>query len=317
MKFSRIAVVSVLSLALVSCGSRDKTGTDRFAYVEQPVEQLYAEGARAVERRRYDDAIAYFAEVERQHPYSAWARRAMLMTAYTEYLTGDFDASIESLDRFLAIHPGNKDAGYAYYLRAMNYYERIRDVGRDQDITKKARDALMDVIRRYPDTEYARDAQLKLDLTRDHLAGKEMDIGRWYLRRNQHIAAIGRFNNVLENYQTTAHTEEALHRIVEAYLELGLVDEARRHAAILGYNYPNSRWYRDTYRVFTKHGQELELKQAANDAAGDATDEELTPAERLARSRGPVDLENAPEIDASENDVTPPAITPGVPSNPQ
>jgi outer membrane protein assembly factor BamD len=254
------------TLTLAACAG-GKEGVERFAYVEQPVELLYDEGARSLQRRRYDDAIAYFAEVERQHPYSAWARRAMLMTAYAEYLTNDYDAAIESVDRFLAIHPGNKDAGYAYYLRAMSYYERIRDVGRDQEITRQARDALTDVIRRYPESEYARDAQLKLDLTMDHLAGKEMDIGRYYLRRNQHVAAIGRFNNVVQDYQTTSHTEEALHRIVEAYLELGLVSEARRHAAILGHNYPNSRWYEDTYRIFRRYGQELERVQAANDAS--------------------------------------------------
>ncbi|MEE4208769.1 MAG: outer membrane protein assembly factor BamD [Parvularcula sp.] len=256
---------TILILGLAACAGQ-KEGVDRFAYVEQPVELLYAEGANSLQRRRYDDAIAYFAEVERQHPYSAWARRAMLMTAYAEYLTNDYEAAIESIDRFLAIHPGNKDASYAYYLRAMSYYERIRDVGRDQEITRQARDALIDVVRRYPESEYARDAQLKLDLTLDHLAGKEMDIGRYYLRRNQHVAAIGRFNNVLENYQTTGHTEEALHRIVEAYLELGLVDEAQRHAAILGYNYPNSRWYEDTYRIFRRHGEELRSAQARQDA---------------------------------------------------
>ncbi|MCQ8184613.1 outer membrane protein assembly factor BamD [Parvularcula maris] len=305
MKLFRLALLTVAAATLTACAS-DGTGTDRFAYVEQPVEQLYSEGTKAIKRRRYDDAIAYFAEVERQHPYSAWARRAMLMTAYSEYLVGDWEASLGTIDRFLAIHPGNKDAGYAYYLKAMNYYERIRDVGRDQQITREARDALTDVIRRYPETEYARDAQLKLDLTQDHLAGKEMDIGRWYLKQNQHVAALGRFNNVLEKYQRTGHTEEALHRSVEAYLELGLLDEAKRHAAILGYNYPGSPWYRDTYRAFRRHGQELEQIQAANAASSRNQVAELTPEEKLRRAGDDVDLSKAPEI---RNDAGGPEIT--------
>lgn len=257
------AVLGAMVLLVTACAS-DRQGTDRFAYVEQPVEVLYEQGATAAGRRRYDDAIAYFAEVERQHPYSPWARRSMLMTAFVQYETNDYDDSLATIERFLAIHPGNKDAVYAYYLRAMNYYARIRDVERDQEVTRQASTALTDVIRRFPDSEYARDAQLKLDLTRDHLAGKEMDIGRWYLRRNQHVAAIGRFNNVLEDYQTTLHTEEALHRIVEAYLELGLYGEARRHAAILGHNYPDSAWYRDTYRAFRRYGQEIPVQVAEN-----------------------------------------------------
>lgn len=312
---SRLVVLSLAVMVLASC-ARDREGIDRFAYVEEPVEILYANGAQALERRRYEDAIAYFAEVERQHPYSAWARRAMLMTAYAEYLTNDFEASLESIDRFLAIHPGNKDAAYAYYLRAMNYYERIRDVGRDQGITRDASDALTDVIRRYPQSEYARDAQLKLELTRDHLAGKEMDVGRYYLRRNQHIAAIGRFNNVLEEYQTTGHTEEALHRIVEAYLELGLIDEARRHAAILGYNYPNSPWYEDTYRAFRRYGQELERIQAANAEYRErqqAAEAELTPEERLAASGRNIDPDAREGRRESESPVSLEETVPGAP----
>lgn len=307
----RITLIALVTLALAACAG-DRKGVERFAYVEQPVEQLYSEGATALERGRYDDAIAYFAEVERQHPYSAWARRAMLMTAYAEYLVRDFEASLATIERFLAIHPGNKDADYAYYLRAMNYYERIRDVGRDQEITRQAKDALIDVIRRYPESDYARDAQLKLDLTNDHLAGKEMDIGRYYLKRNQHVAAIGRFNNVLEDYQTTGHVEEALHRIVEAYLELGLIEEARRHAAILGYNYPGSEWYQDSYRAFRRYGQQLERIQAANAERETAEEEELTPEERLARSR----RRNPGRDVASPPPETGPDLEPALPGSP-
>jgi len=303
--------LAATALAVVSCGPTKKA-TERFAYIEEPVEILYTSGADAMKKRRYDDALAYFAEVERQHPYSAWARRSMLMTAYVQYVTRDFESALASIDRFVAIHPGNKDAAYAYYLRAMCSYERIQDVGRDQKITRDARDALIDVIRRYPDTEYARDAQLKLDLTNDHLAGKEMDIGRYYLRRNQHVAAIGRFNNVLENYQTTGHTEEALHRMVEAYLELGLVGEAQRHAAILGYNYPNSEWYQDTFKVFRRNGQRLLDLQAANELLGDEA-EELTPEERLERAGRNADIDDAPRaLPPRENDD----ITPDLPGSP-
>ena len=260
------ALLAASALAVAACAS-STSDEEKFAYVEQPVELLYAEGAEKLERRRFDEAILYFEEVERQHPYSAWARRAMLMTAYAQYRQNDYEDAIASADRFLAIHPGNKDAAYAYYLKAMSNYERIRDVGRDQDMTKAALAALTDVVRRYPDTAYAADARLKLDLTRDHLAGKEMDVGRWYLRQGQYVAAIGRFNNVLTEYQTTNHVPEALHRIVEAYLSMGVVPEARRHAAILSHNYPGSTWYRDTYRLFEERDLAADLAPGANAAS--------------------------------------------------
>jgi outer membrane protein assembly factor BamD len=260
-------ILTVLcGVGLAACTSTDSQ-KEKFAYVERPVEQLYLEGVNRMERARYDEAILFFDEVERQHPYSSWARRAMLMSAFVQYQSNDYEDALENLDRFLAIHPGNKDAPYAYYLKAMCHYERIRDVGRDQDITANALAALNDVVRRYPDTEYARDARLKLDLTYDHIAGKEMEIGRYYLRRNQHVAAINRFNTVIEQYQTTSHTPEALHRIVEAYLEMGVVIEAQRHAAILGYNYPGSDWYQDTYKLFKRRDLEAEF-EAATEAQG-------------------------------------------------
>lgn len=258
-----VGLVSVAVLGLSACANRGGVD-DRFAYVEEPVEELYNEGVDHLEKRRYLDAIAYFEEVERQHPYSEWARRAMLMVAYTHYKTNDYDESLASVDRFLAIHPGNKDAAYAYYLRAMNHYERIRDVGRDQDITRNALAMLEDVMRRYPDSEYARDARLKLDLTYDHLAGKEMDVGRYYLRRGEHVAAINRFNRVLTDYQTTSQVPEALHRLVEAYLQIGVVPEARRHAALLGHNFPESDWYADSFKLFEKRGLVVERVSAAN-----------------------------------------------------
>lgn len=246
-------LVILACFAVAACGSSGKK-KEKFAYVERPVETLYRNATRELERKRYENAIAYFEEVERQHPYSAWARRAMLMKAFAYYQGNDYEEAVTAIDQFISLHPGNKDAAYAYYLKAMCYYERIRDVGRDQDYTNNAVQALNDVIRRYPDTEYARDARLKLDLTFDHLAGKEMYVGRFYLKQNKHIAAINRFKTVVERYQTTSHVPEALHRLVEAYLELGIVDEARAAAAVLGYNYPGSRWYQESYKLFKERG---------------------------------------------------------------
>ncbi|MEM8987987.1 MAG: outer membrane protein assembly factor BamD [Pseudomonadota bacterium] len=243
---------AVLTLCACAGGGRDKA--ERFAYVERPVEQLYNEAMDMLDKKRWSDAVALFDEVERQHPYSSWARRAMLMSAFASYQSNDYEDAIQGSDRFIALHPGNADAPYAYYLKGMAYYEQIRDVGRDQDITENALTALNDVVRRYPESEYARDARLKIDLTRDHLAGKEMYVGRYYLRRNQHIAAINRFKRVITEYQTTTHTPEALHRLVESYIEIGVPEEAEQIAAVLGYNYPGSKWYEESYALLTSRG---------------------------------------------------------------
>ncbi|WDI30403.1 outer membrane protein assembly factor BamD [Hyphococcus flavus] len=245
--FRRVVLVFAACSALAACGSSEKK---KFAYVERPVETLYSNAIEMLERKRYEEAIAYFEEVERQHPYSAWARRSMLMKAFAYYQGNDYDDAVSAVDQFISLHPGNKDAAYAYYLKAMCFYERIRDVGRDQDYTNNAVASLNDVIRRYPNTEYARDARLKLDLTFDHLAGKEMYVGRFYLKQNKHIAAINRFKKVITDYQTTSQVPEALYRLVESYLELGIVDEARSAAAVLGHNYPGTVWYQDAYRLF-------------------------------------------------------------------
>ena len=286
MKFS-LSVVSkgllvAMALFAVSCSSSGKK--KKFAYVERPVEQLYAEATEKLERKRYDEAIAYFEEVERQHPYSSWARRAMLMKAFAYYQGNDYEETVQAVDQFVALHPGNKDVPYAFYLKAMSYYEQIRDVGRDQDFTDNAVSALTDVVRRYPGTEYARDARLKLDLTFDHLAGKEMYVGRFYLKQNKHIAAINRFKYVINNYQTTTHVPEALHRLVEAYLEVGIQSEARAAAAVLGYNYPGTRWYEDTYSLLDRN----DLVEKWNLA--DATAKVLP---RAAKSREELEAEEA------------------------
>lgn len=247
-------VIAGIVFALLAIGCSSGGNKQKFAYVEKPVEQLYAQATRAMDKKRYEEAVAFFEEVERQHPYSTWARRAMLMKAFAYYQGNDYEESIASVDQFIALHPGNKDAPYAYYLRAMNFYERVRDVGRDQEYTNNTVQAFNDLIRRYPETEYARDARLKLDLAFDQLAGKEMYVGRYYLSAGKHIAAINRFKRVVSNYQRTSHTPEALHRLVEANMEIGLVEEARSAAAVLGHNFPGSEWYADTYKLMKRYG---------------------------------------------------------------
>jgi outer membrane protein assembly factor BamD len=247
----RVAVMGAVALSLTACAGRDR---EELAYVEQPVETLYAEAFEKMQRSRYDEAAAYFDEVERQHPFSEWARRSMLMAAYANYRQSKYDEAISDAQRFIALHPGNASAPYAYYLIALSYYERIYDVGRDQSTTRQALQALEQVVRRYPDTPYAQDARLKIDMTRDHLAGKEMSVGRWYLRNGYHLAAINRFQNVIREYETTSHTPEALHRLVEAYVSLGVDEEARQIAAVLGYNFSGSEWYEDSYDLLTSRG---------------------------------------------------------------
>ena len=199
----------------------------------------------------YTSAAKEFDEVERQHPYSVWAPRAQLMAAYAHYQNNKYDDAINALDRFIQLHPGNRDVAYAYYLKGISYYEQISDVGRDQAMTQLALNALDEVVRRYPTTEYARDAKLKIDLARDHLAGKEMEIGRFYLNQGEYLAAINRFRRVIIDYQTTTHVPEALYRLVESYLALGVDSEAQATAAVLGYNYPGSQWYAESYAMLT------------------------------------------------------------------
>jgi outer membrane protein assembly factor BamD len=241
---SRAALLCGL-LALTACGSNSEPDD----YVERPVEQLYIEAQAALKDRKYDEAKKQFDEVERQHPYSNWATRAKLMAAFASYQNLKYDDAVVALERFIQLHPGNEDTAYAYYLRALCFYEQISDITRDQHTTALAMQYLQEVINRFPSSDYARDAKLKLDLTRDHLAGKEMDIGRWYLRQGQVQAAIGRFRSVVDDYQTTSHVPEAMHRLVESYLTLGLRAEAERVATVLGHNYPGSTWYTDSYAL--------------------------------------------------------------------
>jgi len=229
-------------LLQTACSTKDDQ-----TYVERKVEPLYNSAVNSLEANNYKEAAATFDEVERQHPYSVWAVKAQLMAAYANYLANKYDDAIIGIDRFIRLHPGNEDIAYAYYLKALSYYERISDVSRDQLITEQALAALNQIVRRFPNSKYSRDAKLKIDLTRDHLAGKEMEIGRFYLKRKHYVAAINRFKRVVDDYQTTTHTPEALHRMVEAYSALGITDEAQKIAAVLGYNYPGNTWYKDTY----------------------------------------------------------------------
>ncbi len=246
--FARLAAVALVAAALAACSKPKDT------YVERPVEDLYNSAMDELLDQNYQKASHDFDEVDRQHPYSVWATKAQLMSAYALYQAGKYDDSIIAADRFIQLHPGHRDIAYAYYLKALDYYIQIADVGRDQKTTQQALNALAEVTRRFPDSKYARDARLKMDLARDHLAGKEMEIGRWYERQGSYLAAINRFKLVVDQYQTTTHVPEALERLTECYLALGLSDEARRTAAVLGYNYPGSSWYRDTYALVTNGG---------------------------------------------------------------
>ena len=250
-------VFGVLTAAVLLSGCamfRAKPKSVDTAYQEAPVDQLYAAGAQRLDKRLWGEGVNYFKEVERQHPYSEWARRAILMQAFAHYEANQYPDAVSDANRFIELYPGSPSAAYAYYLKAECYFEQILDVGRDQAATDQARVAMREVVQRYPHSEYATDAKLKIDMIADQLAGREMSVGRWYLRQGDTIAAIGRFRTVVTRYQTTSHTPEALERLVEAYLTLGLIDEAKRNAAVLGYNFPGDVWYADSYKLMTDKG---------------------------------------------------------------
>lgn len=253
--YMKLILMTGLALFMTACAGN--SSKEKLAYVERPAEQIYNNGVDQMDRKDWNRAKLFFQEVERQHPFSKWARRSMLMAAYANYRSADYEDAVATSQRFISLHPGNESTPYAYYLIAMSYYDQIYDVGRDQATTVSAEAALQQVVRRYPDSDYARDARLKLELTHDHLAGKEMSIGRFYLKDNQQLAAIGRFKNVVKNYETTSHTEEALHRLVESYLSLGIIGEAKLVGAVLGHNYPSSEWYEDTYDLLAEYGVDV------------------------------------------------------------
>lgn len=250
-----------LAVSTAACASNSKQ--KNLAYVERPVEQIYNDAVRELDRHVYQQAAAQFDEVERQHPYSVWAQRSMLMAAYARYKARDYDKSISSAQEYISLHPGGDGAPYAYYLIAVCQFDQIIDVGREQARTELALSALYEVTQRFPDTAYARDAELKTDMVKDQLAGKEMEIGRYYLNRGEQLAAINRFRKVVETYDTTSHAPEALYRLVESYLTIGLKGQAQASAAVLGYNYPGSQWYADAYKLMTQAG--VEAPKPTND----------------------------------------------------
>lgn len=245
----------VAALAVSACaGNQPRT---RLAYEERPVEALYNTGYQRLQSKRWMDAVDYFQEVERQHPYSEWARRAILMQVYAYYQNNNYQDAIAAADRFIALFPGNPSAAYAFYMKAVCNFEQIVDVGRDQGYAEAALAGLRDVVRRYPGTSYATDARVKIDMVNDQLAGKEMAVGRYYQRANQPLGALNRYKAVINNpdFQRTSHTPEALYRLVEVNLALGLTEEATRNAAVLGYNYPGSPWYAEAYALLTERGE--------------------------------------------------------------
>lgn len=237
------ALILTLGFGLIACSSDDSK--DKLP--EKPVDELYSDGAKALEERDFKKSAKSFEEVERQYPYSQWATKAQLMAAYAQYEGRDYDAAIITLDRFIQLHPGNAEVAYAFYLRALCFYDRITDITRDQSLTREAEKALQDVVSRFPDSSYARDAEAKLSLVQDQLAGAEMEIGRYYLKRKIYNAALPRFQAVVAQYQTTSQVPEALHRLVECYLALGIKKEAQATAAVLGHNFPGSSWYQNSY----------------------------------------------------------------------
>lgn len=254
---TRIGVILLcgfMAWLLAGCSSDTDSDDDADLISEksESVDVLYNRALVTFEGMNYKKAIQEFEEVERQHPYSDWAKKSQVMAAYAAYRAQEYDEAAVILERFVKLHPNNENTPYAYYLRALCYYDQISDVGRDQKMTQDAKQALREVVSRFPDTDYARDARIKLDLTEDHLAGKEMEIGRYYMARQEWLAAINRFQYVLDHHQTTSHVPEALHRLVEAYLQLGVKEEANKYAAVLGHNYPGSEWYQFSYKML--HG---------------------------------------------------------------
>src|ERR1700710_2175044 len=252
----RVLFLGAALAALAGCsifeGKDDATNNankDAAAYRERSVEAIYADGWRAINAGAWDLAAAQFNEVDRQHPYSVWARRAMLMSAFCSYQANKYGDAVATADQYISLHPGSHEVAYAFYLKAISLYEQIVDVNRDQGNTQGALVALQDVVQRFPDTEYARDANLKIDLTQDHLAGKEMAVGRYYLTRGDYIGGINRFKVVIQQYQTTPQIAEALERLTEAYYALGLDSEAQTAAAVLGANYPGTVWYQDSFNI--------------------------------------------------------------------
>ncbi len=244
-----LLLLAVAALAACSSSSNDEDVS------KIPVEQLYNQGLDALNAGRYTIATKRFDQLQSNYPYSAWAASAQLMDAYAQYASGKFSDSSATLDRFIQLHPTSKDIAYAYYLRALDFYEQIVDVQRDQKNTQLALAALKEVVNRFPDSAYARDARFKIDLCLDHLAGQEMSIGRWYEGQGLYAAAINRYQRVVQDYQMTNMAPEALYRLTEIYMLIGMPDQAKKTASVLQHNYPNSEWYRDSWNLLVDDHQ--------------------------------------------------------------
>ena len=249
--FTRVALLAVFAATLGACSLFDK---DNVA-PDEPADKLYNEGLYLLNTKKDPkEAAKKFEEVDRQHPYSEWARKALIMSAYAYYESSAYDECISTAQRYVTLHPGSPDAAYAQFLIGSSYFDQIPEISRDQTRTEKALESLDEVVRRYPNSEYAVAAKRKIEMARDQLAGKEMEIGRWHLQRREFTGAINRFKVVVTRYQTTRHVEEALMRLTEAYMALGIVDEAQTSAAVLGHNFPESRWYKDAYALMQSRG---------------------------------------------------------------
>jgi len=259
----RAGVVGALLATVVLTGcetTSEKVRRGKIPIETFTAEQIYERGEYELNRSKPSQAAHFFSEVERLYPYSDWAKRGLIMQAFAFHKAQDYESSRGAAQRYVDFYPVDEDAAYAQYLLALSYYDQIDEVGRDQGLTFQALQALRVVIERYPDSEYARSAVLKFDLAFDHLAAKEMEIGRYYLRHDHYTASINRFRVVVEDFQTTSHTAEALHRLVEAYVSLGLADEAQTAGAILGHNFKSTEWYENSYKLLTGHGLEMKAK---------------------------------------------------------
>jgi outer membrane protein assembly factor BamD len=262
---ARVLALALLVVPLGACTMfGDWFGTKDDKVLDDPADKLYNQGLYLMNQKKdYKAAAKRFEEVDRQHPYSEWARKALLMSAFAYYESREYEDTINSAKRYVTMHPGSPDAAYAQYLIASSYFDQIPDVSRDQGRTEKAIQALEEVMRKYPNTEYAASAKKKLDVARDQLAGKEMETARYYLNKKDFTGAINRFKVVVTNYQRTRHVEEALTRLTEAYMALGIVDEAQTAAAVLGHNFPDSRWYKDAYELVRAGGLEPRENQGS------------------------------------------------------
>jgi outer membrane protein assembly factor BamD len=258
----RLVFALACGLPLGACSGLDSLNLNLFGgekyetklLPDVPADDIYGQGLARLDKKNYKDAAKKFSELEKQYPYSQWSRKGLIMTTYSQYEGGDYDSAIASANRYIQLYPSTPDAPYALYLSAMSYYQQVPDISRDQENAEKALNLFNQIVQQYPNSEYANDARYKVQVMRDQLAGKEMSVGRYYLNRRNYPAAINRFREVLAKYQTTRHTEEALERLTEAYMGLGLTAEAQTAAAVLGHNYPDSQWYKDAYALLQADG---------------------------------------------------------------